>query len=120
MSDPESVLRVARELEQQLRERRRALLRTLALTSEELETLERHQAGAPAEDASAESADAILSRLEGREKHELDEIEDALARLASGTFGLCEACGAAIPLSRLRAAPAARRCLNCQRKLETP
>jgi RNA polymerase-binding protein DksA len=63
---------------------------------------------------------AVLSRLERRQRHELDEIEDALARLENGTFGLCESCGRAIPLARLRAMPAARRCLDCQKKMEMP
>ena len=102
-----------------LREARRALLRTLAITDEEMATLEHHQAGAVVEDAATDTVAAILSRLEGREKHELDEIEDAVVRLEAGSFGLCERCGRAIALARLRAMPAARYCLDCQQKTET-
>ena len=98
---------------------RGALFRTVARTDDELATLEAHQAGGLVEDAATDSAAAILSRLEGQQKHELDEIEDALGRLESRAFGLCEDCGRAIPLARLRAMPAARHCLDCQRKLET-
>ena len=107
------------EFGRRLREARHALLRTLATTDDEIATLERHEAGAVVEDAATDTIAAILSRLEGREKHELDEIEDALARLEAGTFGLCDRCGRAIPLTRLRALPATRLCIDCQQKAET-
>lgn len=107
------------EFGRRLREARFALLRTLAVTDDEIATLEAHQAGAVVEDAATDTVAAILSRLEGRQKHELDEIEDALVRLEAGSFGLCERCGRAIALARLRAMPAARHCLQCQQKAET-
>ena len=106
------------EAGRRLKDARRDLLRTLALTDGELSTLERHQAGPWAEDAATATVGVILSRLEGRQKHELDEIEDALARLAGGTYGRCQACGIAISPARLWAMPTARHCVECQRKLE--
>jgi DnaK suppressor protein len=107
------------EFGRRLREARHALLRTLATTDTEIATLERHEPGAVVEDAATDTVAAILSRLEGREKHELDEIVDALVRLEAGTFGLCERCGRAIPVARLRALPATRYCFDCQQKAET-
>ena len=106
------------ELGRRLQDARRDLLRTLALTDGELSTLESHQAGPWAEDAATATVGVILSRLEGRQKHELDEIEDALARLAGGTYGRCQDCGAAISQARLAAMPTARHCVECRRKLE--
>jgi RNA polymerase-binding transcription factor DksA len=106
------------QIGRRLRDARRDLLRTLALTDGELSTLEGHQAGPWAEDAATATVGAILSRLEGRQKHELDEIEDALARLAGGTYGRCQGCGVAISPARLWAVLTARHCLECQRKLE--
>jgi RNA polymerase-binding protein DksA len=106
------------EFGQRLQDQRRDLLRTLALTDDELNTLEGHQVGPRAEDAGTATVRDILSRLEGQQKHELDEIEDALARLAGGTYGPCQSCGVAISTARLRAMPAARHCVECQRKLE--
>jgi RNA polymerase-binding transcription factor len=108
----------ADEFRRRLWERRRALLRTLAVTDDELATLEAHQAGAVVEDAATQTVGVILSRLEGQQKHELDEIEDALTRLENGTLGVCQSCDRAIPLARLRAMPTARFCLDCQKKLE--
>ena len=109
---------VVAEFRQRLREARAELYRTVVETDDELETLESHQPGAPGEDAARELAAAILSRLEGQEKHELDEIGAAQARLEAGTFGVCEGCARPIPLTRLRALPAARFCVPCQLKQE--
>ncbi|MGQ0624481.1 MAG: TraR/DksA family transcriptional regulator [Sporichthyaceae bacterium] len=43
----------------------------------------------------------------------LTEIRDAQARVATGTYGTCERCRAAIPVQRLRARPVARTCVPC-------
>lgn len=102
------------EFTERLREARAELYRTVAQTNEELATLEAHQPGAPGEDVGTELATAVLSRLEGQEKHTLDEIDAAQARLAAGTFGVCEGCGKPISLARLRALPTARSCVACQ------
>jgi DnaK suppressor protein len=101
-----------------LRQERRALLRALATNDEELATLEALQVGARAEEAATEVARSMLSGLEAREKHELDEVEQALERLEYGTFGLCDGCQEQIPLRRLRAVPTTRYCFPCQEKRE--
>ncbi len=110
---------VVAEFRRRLDEARRRLTRTAATTDEELATLEMHQAGGATEDVPTELASAVLSSLEGREKHELDEIDAAQARLEAGTYGVCERCAGPIPLARLRAMPTARHCLSCQRRDET-
>jgi RNA polymerase-binding transcription factor DksA len=97
---------------------RRELFRRVATTDTELDTLEAHQAGNITEDVATELATTVLSRLEGQEKRELDEIEAALARLETGVFGVCDACHAQIPLTRLRAMPTARYCVTCQMRRE--
>ena len=101
-----------------LREERRALLAALATSDDELATLEVHQVGARSEDAATDAATSVVSRLEARERQELEELEQALGRLESGTFGLCEGCADQIPLRRLRAVPTTRYCLACQKKRE--
>ncbi len=106
------------EFKGRLSEARARLFRTVVQTDEELLTLEAHQPGAPNEDAGTELVSAVLSRLEGQEKHELDEVDAAQARLAAGTFGVCEGCGTPIPLTRLRALPTATFCVPCQVKQE--
>ena len=46
------------------------------------------------------------------------EVDDALRRLADGTYGICEACGRPIEEARLPAKPAARFCVEDQAHLE--
>jgi DnaK suppressor protein len=106
------------EFRDRLREARNRLHRTVARTDDELATLEAHQPGASSEDVTTEQVTAILSRLEGQEKHELDEIDAAQARLGAGTYGVCEGCAKPIPLARLRAVLTARHCMSCQLALE--
>jgi DnaK suppressor protein len=106
------------EFRGRLREARRKMLRTVAVTDVEIASLSDHEPGALVEDSSRGVTADLLARLEGRERHELDEIRAAQARLESGGFGVCEACGGAIPLVRLRALPWARHCLGCEARDE--
>ena len=106
------------EFRRRLREMRARLFRTVTTADDELETLEAHQPGAPVEDAAREVVVSVLARLGDREKHELDEIYAAQARLETGSFGVCEECSRPVPLARLRAVPTARLCAPCQARVE--
>ena len=53
-------------------------------------------------------------------RQELTRMDDALRRLAAGTYGLCEECGAEIAEERLRVAPYAPCCVGCQTRREGP
>jgi DnaK suppressor protein len=71
----------------------------------------------------AENASATLEReidytLEENSGHVLAEIEAALERIASGTFGTCRTCGGAIAEARLEALPYATQCIDCKRRAE--
>ena len=57
---------------------------------------------------------ARISTLLNRDCAYLEEIDQARDRLADGTYGTCEGCGAAIPRERLAALPVVRRCLQCR------
>lgn len=43
-----------------------------------------------------------------------DAASDALARLAAGTYGICDRCEDPIPLARLRAIPETHLCVGCK------
>uniref|UniRef100_A0A7V3PUB2 Zinc finger DksA/TraR C4-type domain-containing protein n=1 Tax=candidate division WOR-3 bacterium TaxID=2052148 RepID=A0A7V3PUB2_UNCW3 len=58
----------------------------------------------------------FASQLKSIESSSLREIDDALARIANGTYGICESCGEPIPLARLEVIPYARRCMKCQKE----
>ena len=57
-------------------------------------------------------AQALLS-LAVSARRKLIDVEEALGRLATGEFGRCEQCGAAIPAGLLALIPEARYCLRC-------
>ena len=48
----------------------------------------------------------------------LNEIEDALRRIADGSYGVCDVCGNLIPKARLANFPFAKTCTACQQELE--
>lgn len=50
-----------------------------------------------------------------RDLSELRALEAARARLADGSYGVCAECSGDIGVERLRANPAAVRCVDCQR-----
>jgi DnaK suppressor protein len=53
-----------------------------------------------------------------QERRELDSIERALAKMATGSFGVCEDCEEVISPRRLQALPEARFCARCQAAFE--
>jgi RNA polymerase-binding transcription factor DksA len=57
-----------------------------------------------------------VEALSGQLTETLQEIEDALAKFADGTYGECESCHQHIGEARLEAMPAARLCINCASK----
>jgi DnaK suppressor protein len=101
------------EFRKRLLDDRAQLARTVAVTGEELDSLEA-QPGDPFEDVPVQDVADTLSRLEGRERRQLDEVNAALSRLEAGIYGVCERCSRPIPLARLRAIPTARFCVECQ------
>jgi RNA polymerase-binding transcription factor DksA len=52
------------------------------------------------------------------ESDRLKEIDDALARIARGTYGICEGSGKPIPKKRLEVFPAARYTVEYQEEIE--
>jgi DnaK suppressor protein len=52
--------------------------------------------------------------LQEAERRELLAIERALAKMATGSFGICEECGEEVPSQRLVVLPEARLCAHCQ------
>jgi len=47
-------------------------------------------------------------------REQLTDLEGALAKVAAGTYGKCEACGKPIEPARIEALPQARLCLTCK------
>ena len=68
--------------------------------------------------ASSEYLQSFQFRLRGREKHFLDKIGRALAKIEAGEFGLCEECGEEISAKRLEARPETALCIKCKEDQE--
>lgn len=102
------------EFRERLRNARAELLRTVLLSGDEMQGLGEREPGTLSEDSVRGVMTDLVASLNGRERRELDEIQEAMARLETGSFGACDICGASISLPRLRAIPWARHCLACQ------
>ena len=111
--------RLLDEFRDRLAGARLKLARTVAVTDTDLETLAAHESREIAEDPATGTVADLLSRLEGRERQQLDEIDAAQARLEAGRFGACEGCHQPIPLRHLRATPTTRYCAACEDHVES-
>ena len=54
----------------------------------------------------------------GLERDKLAQIDRALARIADGTYGLCESCDGPVGKMRLMAFPRATLCMTCKQREE--
>jgi DnaK suppressor protein len=68
--------------------------------------------------ASEERDREINFILSDRERVKLQQIDDALARLDDGSYGICESCGLEVAEERLEAMPFTRLCRDCQQDQE--
>lgn len=72
----------------------------------------------PGDDSVAELSASTNLRMLDREAAELRDVEDALERIREGTYGVCIEGGEEIERERLEAYPAAKRCLDHERRRE--
>jgi RNA polymerase-binding transcription factor DksA len=109
---------VMHDLQARLQQQRRKLTATLR------ERLHRnydqqHMALFSSDDAGAGAADGtrfsdIDIALLNHELGALRAVEDALARMHEGRYGICTCCGGELDAARLRAQPDAPTCPDCQ------
>jgi len=60
----------------------------------------------------------IQSKISTRDLMKISRIDAALARIATGTFGVCEDCGSDIGKKRLQVKPEAHLCIVCAEREE--
>jgi len=72
----------------------------------------------PTDRASLESDRNFVLRIRDRERKLISKIEDALARIEDGSFGICEMCGKPISTERLKVRPVTTLCIECKEKQE--
>lgn len=98
--------------------RRDALRKALAGDLSLLKELREQTAGDVVDFALDSAQHEINSQLAEVESRELASIENALERMRTGHYGVCEQCGERIPMARLNALPYAILCIDCQREAE--
>lgn len=107
---------VRHAIEQKLRSARARLLAESIAAKGEVDALAESRGTELAEAASHERPTALTASLELRAKHDIEEIDAALLRLADGRYGTCLECGCEIAIARLQLVPATRFCLRCARR----
>lgn len=73
----------------------------------------------PNDRATLESGRSFELRIRDRERKLLSKIDEAIARIDDGTYGICEDCGEEIGLKRLEARPVTTLCIDCKTLQET-
>jgi len=72
----------------------------------------------PADRATLESDRNFTLRIRDRERKLIGKIKEALERIETGTYGICESCGEEISEERLEARPVTTLCIECKTKQE--
>ena len=68
----------------------------------------------PNDRATQESDMALELRNRDRERKLIKKINETIAKIESGDYGYCDACGVEIGLDRLQARPTASLCIDCK------
>ncbi|MGW8194389.1 MAG: RNA polymerase-binding protein DksA [Desulforhopalus sp.] len=73
----------------------------------------------PNDRATIESGMSFELRIRDRERKLLGKIDEAIARIDDGSYGICEECDEEIGLKRLEARPVTTLCIDCKTLQET-
>ena len=110
------------ELHTAIEQRRAALITELREDVERVRNDNFEDLAGAAPDAGDESVATLIADLDhadvSRDLNELRDLEAARTRLADGSYGTCADCGGEIGYERLKANPAAVRCIACQTRHE--
>ena len=107
-------------LHQSLTGRRSELRKRLGMEMAGLGQVKGSSPSGDAADAAFDSgSEEIASHLAELEAKELRQIERAIQKIKKGNYGVCEGCGAKIPIARLNALPYSTSCVQCQREMES-
>jgi DnaK suppressor protein len=103
-------------------QRRRALLAEIDEDTERARDEPYSELAGEAPDAGDASVATLFSDLDqadlNRDVSEVRALDAATERIEQGSYGQCQDCGSDIGEGRLRAFPAAMRCVKCQERYE--
>jgi len=72
----------------------------------------------PNDRATLESDRNFTLRIRDRERKLIGKIKEALERIETGSYGICEVCGEDISEARLIARPVTTYCIECKKRQE--
>ena len=72
----------------------------------------------PVDQASLQATRDFTLRIRDRESRLIGKINQSLARIEEGTFGICDMCGEDISIQRLKVRPVTNFCITCKNKME--
>lgn len=101
-----------------LEDRKKQILKNISGVNDELDQLgscELNDEGDHAATANHSMVDNIIIR---KQQQELNDINNALSKVASGKYGTCEMCGVNIGFHRLEVKPHAIFCIDCRGIIE--
>lgn len=101
-----------------LEKKRRDLLSDLARLKDEARDSGEAEVRDSTDDATADQSSGEALQEVTLESQTLKQVEDALKRVADGTYGKCVVCGRPIAPARLEAIPWTPYCLEDQEKLD--
>jgi len=102
------------EIRAQLERHRAELVDEARRTIDDSLSQEKEQMAEIGDRATEEIDDTFQARLKGREAKLIAKMDETLARIARGEYGLCESCGEEIAYKRLLARPVATLCIDCK------
>jgi DnaK suppressor protein len=105
-------------IRRKLLDRQRALFDDVESLEADLRVLEEGREAELETRGQTQAMTRLLDRVRERDRHELEEIHRALAKIPASAYGLCERCRRPIAVERLLAIPEVRYCLDCEGELE--
>jgi DnaK suppressor protein len=112
----------SQELKSLVEQRRAALAREVGRDLDRLREDRMDNVVGAVPDPGDESVQSLIQDLDqadaSRDLSELRTLDAARARMDEGSYGICSNCGQDIGFERLRANPAAERCIQCQTQFE--
>ncbi|MBI5184097.1 MAG: TraR/DksA family transcriptional regulator [Nitrospinae bacterium] len=106
-------------IKKKLIKRRGELLDKISSSKEKERNISEVDRGDDIDRATTSENREMVFIMGSREREELKNIEEALRRIDSGTYGICNECEKKISKKRLEILPFTHYCRDCQSKIES-
>ena len=101
-----------------LRSRKEQIVKNIYEVEQELDQLQEMELNDEADYAAASNDHLVENAIGQQQDLELHEIEDAMERIKSGDYGICDMCEEPIGVHRLKVKAHAKYCIDCREIVE--